>query len=121
MCRGTRNVIEACLHNNVRRMLYFGSIHAYQQSPFDQPLDEDRPLLTGEHIPPYERSKALAEMEARPGSRAWAGYGYFDPQCHRWAFRLPPLLFWSGTATACQGYASRRWCAAATIGWMCAM
>jgi dihydroflavonol-4-reductase len=62
---GTRNVIDACLRDNVRRLVYFGSIHAYQQKPFDQPLDEDRPLLTGEHIPPYERSKALAEMEAR--------------------------------------------------------
>ena len=62
---GTRNVIEACLQNNVRRLIYFGSIHAYDHSPFDQSMDEDRPLLTGEHIPPYERSKALAEMETR--------------------------------------------------------
>ena len=62
---GTRNVIEACLQNNVRRLIYFGSIHAYDHSPFDQPMDEDRPLLTGGHIPPYERSKALAEIEAR--------------------------------------------------------
>ena len=62
---GTRNVIEACLQNNVRRLMYFGSIHAYDHVPFDQPLDEDRPLLTGSYIHPYERSKALAEMEAR--------------------------------------------------------
>jgi len=62
---GTRNVIEACLDNNVRRLLYFGSIHTYEHAPFDQPMDEDRPLLTGSHHPPYERSKALAEMEAR--------------------------------------------------------
>lgn len=62
---GTRHVIEACLQAGVRRLVYFGSIHAYQQQPFDQPLDEDRPLLMGDHIAPYERSKALAEMEAR--------------------------------------------------------
>jgi len=62
---GTRNVIEACLQNNVRRLLYFGSIHAYDHAPFDQPMDESRPLLTGDHIHPYERSKALAEMETR--------------------------------------------------------
>ncbi len=62
---GTRNVIEACLQNNVRRLLYFGSIHAYDHAPFDQPMDEDRLLLTGDHIHPYERSKALAEMETR--------------------------------------------------------
>ncbi len=62
---GTHNVIDACLHNNVRRLMYFGSIHSYQQEPFDQPLDEDRPLLTGDNHPPYERSKALAEVETR--------------------------------------------------------
>jgi dihydroflavonol-4-reductase len=62
---GTRNVIDACLHQGVRRLVYFGSIHAYQQKPFDQPLDEERPLLTGDQVPPYERSKALAEMETR--------------------------------------------------------
>ena len=62
---GTRNVIKACLKNNVRRLLYFSSIHAYDHAPFDQPMDENRPLLTGDHHPPYERSKALAEMEIR--------------------------------------------------------
>ncbi len=63
--RGTHNVIEACLKNGVRRLMYFSSIHAYRQKPFDQPLDEERPLLGGVHIPPYERSKVLAEMEVR--------------------------------------------------------
>jgi dihydroflavonol-4-reductase len=62
---GTRNVIDACLQNGVRRLLYFGSIHAYDHAPFDQPMDEDRPLLTSDYIPPYERSKALAELETR--------------------------------------------------------
>jgi len=62
---GTRNVIEACLQNNVRRLMYFGSIHAYDHTPFDHPMDEDRPLLAQDHHPPYEQSKALAEMEAR--------------------------------------------------------
>ena len=62
---GTRNVVEACLHCDVRRLVYFSSIHAYQQEPFDQPLDEGRPLLTDSRIPPYERSKAAAELIAR--------------------------------------------------------
>ena len=62
---GTRNVVEACLHCGVRRLVYFSSIHAYQQEPFDQPLDEERPLLTDGHVPPYERSKAAAELIAR--------------------------------------------------------
>ena len=62
---GTRSVVEACLRCGVRRLVYFSSIHAYQQEPFDQPLDEGRPLLTDSSIPPYERSKAAAELIAR--------------------------------------------------------
>jgi dihydroflavonol-4-reductase len=62
---GTRAVVEACLHCGVEKLVYFSSIHAYQQKPFDQPVDEDRPLLTDENAPPYERSKAAAELIAR--------------------------------------------------------
>ncbi len=62
---GTRNVVNACLRCGVEKLVYFSSIHAYRQEPFDLPLDEGRPLLTGERIPPYERSKAAAESIAR--------------------------------------------------------
>ena len=62
---GTRNVVEACLHCGVSKLVYFSSIHAYQQEPFGQPLDEDRPLLSDGNVPPYERSKAEAESIAR--------------------------------------------------------
>jgi len=55
---GTRNVVEACLRCSVEKLVYFSSIHAYQQEPFDQPVDENRPLLSDKRIPPYERSKA---------------------------------------------------------------
>lgn len=62
---GTRNVVEACLHCGVSKLVYSSSIHAYQQEPFDHPVDEDRPLLAGDRNPPYERSKAAAELIAR--------------------------------------------------------
>ena len=62
---GTQNVVEACLRCSVEKLVYFSSIHAYRQDPFDLPLEEDRPLLTAERIPPYERSKAAAERIAR--------------------------------------------------------
>ncbi len=39
---GTQNVIRACRRCGVQRLVYFSSIHAYQQQPFDAPLDEDR-------------------------------------------------------------------------------
>lgn len=63
---GTRNVIRACLRSGVEKLVYFSSIHAYRQEPFDLPLDEDRPLLGDDaRIPPYERSKAAAERLVR--------------------------------------------------------
>ena len=65
---GTRNVIEACLACGVKKLVYFGSIHAYEQEPLDQPLDEDRQLVSGTAIPPYERSKAAAELPVRQAS-----------------------------------------------------
>jgi dihydroflavonol-4-reductase len=63
--QGTRNVVEACLRCGVEKLVYFSSIHAYRQEPLNLPLDEDRPLLTDERTPPYERSKAAAESIAR--------------------------------------------------------
>jgi dihydroflavonol-4-reductase len=64
---GTCNVVEACLRSGVNRLVYFGSVHSRRPEPFDQPLDEDRPLVTDESLPPYDRSKALAELEVRRG------------------------------------------------------
>src|SRR5574340_132053 len=54
---GTRNVVQACLESGVRRLVYFGSAHSRQPRPFDQPLNEDRPLVTDPKAPPYDRSK----------------------------------------------------------------
>jgi dihydroflavonol-4-reductase len=61
---GTRNVVDACLRCRVKRLVHVGSVHARRPQPFDQPLDEDRPLVT-ESAPPYERSKALGELEVQ--------------------------------------------------------
>jgi dihydroflavonol-4-reductase len=64
---GTHNVVNACLQCNVKRLVYFGSVHSRRPEPFDQPLDEDRPLITDSTLPPYDRSKALAEIEVQKG------------------------------------------------------
>jgi dihydroflavonol-4-reductase len=64
---GTRNVVDACLRCGVKRLVYFGSTHSRQPEPFDRHLDEDRPLVTAPLFPPYDRSKALAEIEVREG------------------------------------------------------
>jgi dihydroflavonol-4-reductase len=64
---GTRNVVDACLKCSVKRLVYYGSVHSRRPDPFDQPLDEDRSLVTDESLPPYDRSKALAEVEVHHG------------------------------------------------------
>lgn len=64
---GTRNVVDACLKRGIKRLLYAGSVHSRSPEPFDQPLDEDRSLITDESLPPYDRSKALAELEIQKG------------------------------------------------------
>jgi len=64
---GTRNVVEACLHTGVRRLVHFSSIHALEQEPKDIPVDEMRPLVTSRRCPPYDRSKAAGEREVREG------------------------------------------------------
>jgi dihydroflavonol-4-reductase len=64
---GTRHVVDACLRSGVKRLVYFGSTHSRQPEPFDQPLNEDRPLVTDDILPPYDRSKAMGELEVRKG------------------------------------------------------
>jgi dihydroflavonol-4-reductase len=64
---GTKNVVEACLRNGVSRMIHFSSIHALEQGPLDIPVDETRPLVTGNNHPPYDISKAGGEREVIKG------------------------------------------------------
>ena len=54
---GTRNVINACLENNVPRLVHFSSIHALDPYPLDRVLDESRDLITNQHGL-YDQSKA---------------------------------------------------------------
>jgi dihydroflavonol-4-reductase len=60
---GARNAAEAALQSGARRMLHMCSVHAFQQEPLDQPLDETRARVT--RGPAYDRSKAAGEAEVR--------------------------------------------------------
>ena len=64
---GTRNVVEACLANGVRRLVHCSSIHAHVQQPLDVPMDESRPLVNSVKHVPYDRSKAAGEREVQKG------------------------------------------------------
>jgi dihydroflavonol-4-reductase len=62
---GTRNAIAACRRAGVRRLVHFSSIHALVQEPLAVPVDESRPLVASRRCPPYDRSKAAAQMQVR--------------------------------------------------------
>lgn len=64
---GTHNVIEAALECGVRRLIHFSSIHAYDQAPLNEILDETRAPASGAHHDAYNRSKAAGEQEVRRG------------------------------------------------------
>jgi len=57
---GTRNLLEVMQQNPVKRFIHFSSIHALVQEPFNEMLDESRPLALDDHIL-YNRSKAISE------------------------------------------------------------
>ncbi len=65
---GTRNVVEACLECGVDRLVHFSSIHALDIELCAGVVDETCPLVDGPPHPPYDRSKAAAEIEVRQGA-----------------------------------------------------
>jgi dihydroflavonol-4-reductase len=63
---GTRNILQVSRENNVKRFIHFSSIHAFEQYPQDQTLDETRRLVSDKAFA-YDMSKAEGEklvMEA---------------------------------------------------------
>ncbi len=64
--QGVRNVLEACKTCGVKRLVHFSSIHALEQQPLNEPVAEDRPLVTPRRgVPLYNRSKAAGERLVR--------------------------------------------------------
>ena len=63
---GTRNVVETCLHVDVRRLIHFSSIHALNYDAHPGLIDETCPLVD-DHNSPYSDSKADGEREVQRG------------------------------------------------------
>ena len=64
---GARNVVDAALGCGVRRLIHFSSIHAFDQYPLDEVLDEDRALVPDDYRHPYDASKAAGVRAVRGG------------------------------------------------------
>lgn len=60
---GPRLVAKACLEHQVKRLIYFSSIHALSPYPLNGVVDENRPLNTHKRSACYDRSKAAGEQE----------------------------------------------------------
>ena len=60
---GTESMCRAALKAEVPRFIHFSSIHAFQQQPTSDPLDENRPLVVDQKAAPYDRSKAAAQKK----------------------------------------------------------
>ena len=58
---GTKNICRAALDANIPKLIHFSSVHAFQQTPTDESLDERRPLVRNKNAPPYDKSKAEAQ------------------------------------------------------------
>lgn len=57
---GTKNMLDACVKQQVNKLVHFSSIHAYSTFPVHEPLDETRELASEDAFA-YERSKAAAQ------------------------------------------------------------
>ncbi|MDA9733004.1 NAD-dependent epimerase/dehydratase family protein, partial [Acidimicrobiaceae bacterium] len=55
---GTKNVCEASVDANIKKLVHFSSIDAFQREPMDEPLYESRNLVSDPKSIPYDLSKA---------------------------------------------------------------
>ncbi len=62
---GTQNVIDACIRNKVKRLVYFSSIHAIEPAHDDTVINESCSLVESQKCPLYDRSKADGERLVR--------------------------------------------------------
>ena len=58
---GTENVCEMSLRHGVKKLIHFSSIDAFVREPLEDPLYENRSLVTDPNAVPYDLSKAEAQ------------------------------------------------------------
>lgn len=64
---GTRNVVNACLKTDVKRLIYTSSIHALKEPPHGTQIDETCPFEPEYSRGGYDQSKAQASIEVLKG------------------------------------------------------
>ena len=54
---GTKSICNAALKSKVNKLVYFSSIHAFNQFPYQTVLDEKRKLVDTQSASPYDLTK----------------------------------------------------------------
>jgi Nucleoside-diphosphate-sugar epimerases len=65
--KGTKNVVDACLKNNVKRLVYASSVHALKEPPHGTAIDETCGYDAECTMGSYGKSKTLASIEVLKG------------------------------------------------------
>jgi len=65
--KGTKNVVDACLKNNVKRLVYASSVHALKEPPHGTAIDETCGYDAECTMGSYGKSKTLASLEVLEG------------------------------------------------------
>jgi dihydroflavonol-4-reductase len=75
---GTRNVVEASLNNNIKKLIHFSSIHALKFNSTTPIINEHTPLADSTCIA-YDYSKALGELEILKGVKKGLDASIINP------------------------------------------
>ena len=86
---GTRNVVEACLKNKVKKLIHFSSNHALKYDENTPEINENLPLADETCIA-YDYSKALGEKEVFKGIKRGLNATILSPSSV-----LGPFDFWN--------------------------
>ena len=60
---GTKNVINACMEDNVKKLIYTSSVHALREPPKGTVIDEKQPFDSKQVFGDYSKTKAKASLE----------------------------------------------------------
>ena len=89
--QGTKNLLDAVQTAKVRRLIHFSSIHALRHKPYDEIMDESRPLVEDSPMM-YEVTKAAGEKLVLERARTGLDAVIFNPTAIIGPYDFKPSL-----------------------------
>ncbi len=68
---GTKNVIDACIRNKVRRLIYTSSVHALVEPPYGEIIDETCEINPDKVYGDYAKTKAMATLSVLEATKSY--------------------------------------------------